>query len=64
MRGGCRETARDWQAWWVEVEVEVREMLCLRAGEVSQIQAGRKDGCRSENGQCKTGGNCRAKTGS
>lgn len=44
--------------------MEVREMLCLRAGEVSQIQAGRKDGCRSENGQCKTGGNCRAKTGS
>ena len=59
-----RDGGRELAVVEVEVEVEVREMLCLRAGEVSQIQAGRKDGCRSENGQCKTGGNCRAKTGS
>jgi hypothetical protein len=55
------DAAQSWRAWWWWWWWCGRWSV-WEAGEVSQILAGRKDGCRSENGQCKTGGNCRAKT--
>jgi hypothetical protein len=52
--GASRTAQRKW--------VVVREIFWPGAGEVSQILAGRKDGCRSERA-VQTGADCRAKAG-